>query len=170
MLLGALGGCDSLTPSELPLPTLAELREAFGDEATGEGYVREGERTRRDDGFGTSAAYNVFSGEGGFSRLQVEMGLEPDEVGQLSIQVRRDSLDYLIPGTEVVAYFSYSPDRPNRSGGGNGSLWITEVDADRIAGVFAADVGVRGYSWADIPNFRRIQGGFNATRDSAGVE
>ena len=156
LLLAALAvtvaGCDNAEPSDQPLPTVEQVQARFGPQAAGRGTVDDGEN------FGVSASHktNVASGSAGvISTFRVNMLSESPPVA-LTILVEGLDGDDLRVGRAITAQFIYGR---GDGGGGTGMLAITAVEGGRVEGVFAADLAPGGL----YPDFRRIQGAFNAT-------
>ena len=158
LLLAALAvtvaGCDNAEPSDQPLPTVEQVQARFGPQAAGRGTVDDGET------FGVSATHftDVQSGSAGSSStFVIQMVSETPAVAMTIFQVLPDQAP-LRPGQTVMARFSYVRGDNAR---GSGTLAITAVEGGRVEGVFAADLAPGGL----YPDFRRIQGAFNATSD-----
>ena len=157
-LLAALAvlvaGCDNAEPADQPLPTAEQVQARFGPQAAGRGTVDDGET------FGVSASHktNVASGSAGvISTFRVSL-LSEDPPVAATIFVEGLNGNDLRAGQSITARFSYGRGDNAR---GSGVLAITAVEDGRVEGVFAADLAPGGL----YPDFRRIQGAFNATLD-----
>jgi hypothetical protein len=152
LVLGA-AGCDSLRPSDEPLPSFEELREAFDGQPPGRGLVQE------DNGSPYEASAVHYT--------DVELGPQ-DTVYTFVVRLQSDLADVvlvlyetarsdLVAGTRLER-LSVSYSAPDCIGSGSGRIEVTATDGDRVGGVFAADVSTTTLT----PCFRRLTGGFNA--------
>lgn len=153
LVLPALGmaGCDTLRPSDEPLPSFDELREEFGGQPPGRGLVRED----NDPSYQVSATH--FTDRiGELSTFVVYLISEEAGVAMTLFMEGVDG-NNLRPGMQFETLeVIYGGDAP--AGGSGGRLEIIAVEDGRIAGVFAADLSPTTFN----PNFRRLTGGFNA--------
>lgn len=152
----AFSSCSSVSPSDEPLPTFAQLRDEFDVQPAGRGVLREGSGTRGDR-YDLSARYLV-DRTGGISQLFIY--LQNDTSVSLTINRELDGPDPRL-GQFGNAFFSYFNDGGDGARG-SGRLEITSVEDGRLEGVFAADLTPGGL----YPDFRRIRGAFNAVLDT----
>lgn len=150
-------GCDGLSPSDEPLPTVAELRAEFDRQPPGRGLVRD-----RDARYGTSASHFT-RGEGALARFRVNLVSEDPAVA-ITLFADGEQATDLRTGDELPARFIYGSTSGDGSRGG-GVLGITAVEGGRVEGVFAADLVPGGL----VPDFRRIRGAFHAVPDTTGA-
>ena len=158
LLLAALAvvvaGCDGATPSDQPLPTVEQVQARFGPQPVGRGTVDDGET------FEVSAVHetSTISGSAGsISTFRIILSSEDPRVAITAFAEGVDGSD-LQAGRTITVRFSYSRGDNAR---GSGVLAITAVEGGRVEGVFAADLAPGGL----YPDFRRVQGAFNATLD-----
>ena len=149
----SVSGCDGASPVDAPLPSFAELEAAFPPQPPGQGIVREGENYRS-GGFTVDATYF----DTGVADLRFVINIEESNgLRGVGIDVGGEFADLEDGDTFENARFIYGGIGDAARGGGR--LKITEIDAGRVSGVFAADLT----SDSLVPVFPRVTGRFNAT-------
>lgn len=153
LLLLTLGasGCDSVRPSDEPLPSFEALRAEFGGQPPGRGLVRENSGAP----YETSATHFT-DRDGDLATFVVYLTSEELQTG-MTLFLNGVAGPDLQPGTHFET-LNVLYGGPGCIGSGGGRLEITAAADSLIAGVFAADISTTTL----VPCHRRLSGGFNA--------